>query len=150
MERTHNDTPPNPDRMPQAQRKHPPEWERDLNPDHMKGQNIGAASAARETGLRTAYDVKELHDRLQDRFRDDELERVPVLPPGQRLQQGATYTDLRQPGGRECTALGSESAGPENWYVPKDEVPYMIWNRLIGESKPGQAGYGTSTEAGGG
>jgi hypothetical protein len=30
------------------------------------------------------------------------------------------------------------AALPGNAYVPKDRVPYEIWNRLIGEEKPGQ------------
>jgi hypothetical protein len=32
------------------------------------------------------------------------------------------------------------SAGGDHAYVPKAQVPYEIWNRLIGEEKPGQTG----------
>jgi hypothetical protein len=121
--------------QPQAEHKHPPEWERDLNPDHMAGQNVGIRAGDRETGLRTAYDVKELHRSLSH-LNDDALKQIPVLPEGERLQQGATYLDLRHPGQGELTALGDMVAGPENAYVPKDRVPYSVWNVLRGVDDP--------------
>lgn len=76
--------------------KHPERWERDLNPDHMAGQNIGRDAAMAEHGLRTAYDVKELHRALAE-LPDDVLKQIPVLPTGARLQEGATYLDLADP-----------------------------------------------------
>jgi hypothetical protein len=39
---------------------------------------------------------------------------------------------------QEFTARGDDEATPEHAYVPKDRVPYEVWNRLIGEPKPGQ------------
>jgi len=44
---------------PQTEVKHPPEWERDLNPDHMAGQNIGA-EPDREVGFASAHDLRDL------------------------------------------------------------------------------------------
>lgn len=123
-------------RLPQTEHKHPEEWERDLNPDRMAGQNVGERAAERETELPTAYDVKEVHRTLHDAFRDDELRQIPVLPAGERLQQGATYLDLRDPSRDEFTATGRDAAGEENWYVPKDRVPYSLWNRLRGVEDP--------------
>ncbi len=120
---------------PQTERKHPDEWERDLNPDHMAGQNLGIQAGDRETGLRTAYDVKPLHRRLHE-WNDSDLKEIPVLPQGQRLQQGATYLDLNDPERREFTATGEMSAGPDNCYVPKSEVSYPLWNRLRGIEDP--------------
>ncbi|HEV2147743.1 MAG TPA: hypothetical protein VGR37_10105 [Longimicrobiaceae bacterium] len=116
---------------PQAETKHPPEWRQDLNPDHMAGQNVGAQSTDREQGLRTAYDVKPLH-RGMSGWEDDDLKRIPVLPQGQRLQQGATYLDLNDQGRGEFTAMGNMEAGSNNAYVPKDQVPFQLWNRLRG------------------
>lgn len=121
---------------PQTEKKHPDQWERDLNPDRMAGQNIGERSADREQGLPSAYDDKDVHRSLHDQFADDELKRIPVLPAGQRLQQGATYLDLRDPEREEFTATGEMSAGADNRYVPKDEVPYSLWNRLRGVDDP--------------
>jgi hypothetical protein len=118
------------DREPQREQKHPDEWERDLNPDYMEGQNIGAEDAERERNVRSAYDRKDVHRHLADAFTDDELKRIPVLPEGERLQQGATYLDLAGQRPHEFTALGDMSAGEGNRYVPKDEVPYPLWNRL--------------------
>jgi hypothetical protein len=128
-------------RLYQAEPKNPDQWDRDLNPNHMQGQNIGPDSDMQETGNRTAYDIKEIH-RALNLLSDDELKMIPVLPPGARLQQGATYIDL-QPDApdtppQEFKATGDIIADRENFFIPKDQVPYPLWNRLIGEPKPGQ------------
>ncbi len=120
---------------PQTEQKHPDEWQRDLNPDHMAGQNIGEVAADREQGLPTAYDLKSVHRSLQ-KFDDDDLKQIPVVPQGQRLQQGATYLDLNDPEREEFTATGDMQAGASNCYVPKSEVPYPVWNRLRGIEDP--------------
>ena len=57
---------------------------------------------------------------------------APVLPAGSRLEQNATYIDLRDPDRQEFTAMSGMEAGPDTWYVPKSEVPYELWNRLLG------------------
>jgi hypothetical protein len=119
---------------PQNQVKHPPEYERDLNPARLEGQNIGPNPGDREVGIRTAYDVKPLHRGLD--LGDDELKQIPVLPEGQRLQQGATYLDLRDPERGEFTATGDMSADAECAYVAKDQVPYPTWNKLRGIRDP--------------
>jgi hypothetical protein len=31
-------------------------------------------------------------------------------------------------------------AGPENWYVPKSEIDYQLWNLLIGVDNPERLG----------
>jgi hypothetical protein len=121
---------------PQTEVKHPAEWQADLNPHHMAGQNIGERAGEREQGLPTAFDVKEAHRALRRDFADDELRQIPILTEGQRLEQGATYLDIRDPGRREFTALGGMQAEPDGWYVPKDAVPYSIWNRLTGVRNP--------------
>lgn len=120
---------------PQTEQKHPDEWQRDLNPDHMAGQNIGMPAADREQGLATAHDLKDLHRSLQE-FDDEELKQIPVVPQGQRLQQRATYLDLNDLGREEFTATGEMRAGADHCYVPKSEVGYPIWNRLRGIEDP--------------
>ena len=102
-----------------------PYW-RDLHPD-----SESAGDMAREQALPTAYDVKEAHRRL-DGFADDDLKQIPVIPQGTRLEQGATYIDLQAPQPKEFTATGNMEAGPANLYVPKTQVSYPLWNRLIG------------------
>lgn len=118
-------------RTPTPGAQHPAEWREDLNPQAMAGQNEGIAGPHPESDAATAYEVKELHRRLRDAFSDDELKRIPVLPAGARLEQGATYLDLHRPGAHEFTARGDESAGPQNWYVLKSSVGYPVWNRLL-------------------
>jgi hypothetical protein len=70
----------------------------------------------------------------------DKLKQLPVLPPGSRLQQGATYIDLRAPKPTEFTARGDEEANPDHWYVPKSAVDYQLRNRLIGVRNPERLG----------
>jgi hypothetical protein len=129
----------NQDRTPlqQARQKHPDEWQRDLNPDHLAGQNIGQSSEAVTATDRTAWHLRKAGRDLRG-IDDEELKQVPVLASGERLQQGGTYIDLTEDRPQEFTARGDMAALPGNAYVPKDRVPYEIWNRLIGEEKPGQ------------
>jgi hypothetical protein len=124
-----------PARIMQPGEQHPEEWRGDLNPDALAGQNVGPSSAEDEKVARMAYDVKELHRRLRG-FTDDQLRQIPVLARGTRLEQGATYVDLNDPDAREFTATGEMEAGRDNWYVPKSEVDYQLWNRLTGVENP--------------
>jgi len=36
--------------------------------------------------------------------------------------------------------MGSMEAGSDNWYVPKTEVDYQLWNRLTGVQNPERLG----------
>ena len=123
-------------RLPQAGQGSRDEWDETLHPDRLAGQNAGPA-AEREVATRSAHDTKEVHRALSG-FTDDELRQIPILPAGARLQQGATYVDLAAARREEIRASGGLSAHPGHYWVPKDRVPYTIWNRLIGEPKPGQ------------
>jgi hypothetical protein len=123
--------PNRPEAKPQAEQKHPDEWNRDLNPDQLAGQNIGAATESRERALRTAYDVKPVHRALRE-LNDDELKQIPIVEAGKRLQQGATYLDLER---GAFTATGEMSVGAEQTVIPKDGVHYETWNRLVGNQK---------------
>jgi hypothetical protein len=107
------------------------QYQSDLNPHAMAGQNIGPAGAHPEKGTRTVYDVKELHARLSE-WSDGDLKQIPVLPEGSRLEQNATYIDLMAATAHEFTATGSMEASAGHRYVPKSEVPYELWNRLLG------------------
>lgn len=110
--------------------QHPKEYRDDLNPNPLAGQNTMAADQ-KEKNAPTAYDVKEIHQQFQG-FTDDDLKRIPVLPAGMRLQQGATYVDLQDEQLKEFSARGDMEAGEGNYYVPKSEVDYQLWNRLTG------------------
>jgi len=52
-------------------------------------------------------------------FQDDELERIPILPSGSRLESNATYVNLRVAPAQEFTAEGNEDVGEIDWIVPK-------------------------------
>ena len=111
----------------------PEEYRDDLYPDALAGENHGP-EGDRSVSPLNAGDIKEAHSRLRD-LTKDELRRIPVLRPGERLDQGATYIDLAADC-REFTATGNMLAEPENWYVRKDTVGYLLWNKLIGVENP--------------
>jgi hypothetical protein len=129
----------NQDRAPkqQARQKHPDEWQQDLNPNHLAGQNIGGPSDLHGEPERTAFHLRKRGHDLRG-LDDNDLKQVPLLPDGARLQQGATYVDLADPNPREFTATGNMTTRPGEAVAPKDGVPYEVWNRLLGEPKPGQ------------
>ncbi|HEY9770178.1 MAG TPA: hypothetical protein V6C71_17090 [Coleofasciculaceae cyanobacterium] len=108
----------------------PDQWQKDLNPDPMAGQNHGVETTQEDVYDLTAYDLEELHDRLAD-FTKDELKKIPVLKVGTRLQQGATYINLNDPLREEFTGMGDMSAENNNLIIPKNKVGYELWNRLI-------------------
>jgi len=121
--------------------KHPAEAQQDLNPDASKGQNyglLGPHPEKRDDRL-TAFNRKEAHRRLQD-LTDDLLKQIPILPTGSRLEQGACYIDLTAPELEEFKATGDLEVGEDNLYVPKSEVDYHLWNRLIGVTDPVRTG----------
>jgi hypothetical protein len=126
-------------RVMQPGEQHPDEWRGDLNPNRLAGQNVGPAGSEREKTARSAYDVKDLHNRLHG-FPDDLLKQIPILAPGTRLQQGATYVDLNDPNAQEFTAAGFMEANPDQYLVPKDEVDYQLWNRLLDIRTPERVG----------
>jgi hypothetical protein len=120
--------------------QHPQPYQQDLNPDASKGMNWGLAGPHPEKdNPRTAKDVKELHDLFSD-YNDEELQRIPVLPVGARLESNATYINLRVADAREFTAEGSEEVGEADLIVPKAEVDYELWNKLIGVTHPTTTG----------
>ena len=107
------------------------QWQEDLNPNPMAGQNDGVETNQEGRYDLTAYDIEELHDRLND-FTEDELKQIPILKPGTRLQQGATYIHLNDPQRQEFTGMGDMSVEENNLIVPKSRVGYQLWNRLLG------------------
>jgi hypothetical protein len=118
---------------------HPDQYAQDLNPDEGAGQNHDNMAIGADADVRNAYEIKGIHRQFHG-FTDDELKRIPVVPRGERLAQGAVYVDLNDPQLREITATGDMSAGEYQWYVPKREVDYQLWNRLIGITNPERLG----------
>lgn len=106
------------------------EYERDLNPNALAGENYGLDADNVEAPPLLLSDIKEAHERLP-RFSADELRRIPVLRPGSRLEQGCTYVDLAGDR-RPFTATGDMTARPGSWLVRKQKIEYTLWNRLLG------------------
>jgi hypothetical protein len=110
------------------------------------GENAGTGGPHAEKASRTAYDIKDAHDSF-NRLPDDQLKLIPILPEGAQLEQGATYFDARRPEQGEFRARADTFAGSDNWYVPKSEVPYQLWNTITGVENPerrGQANEGST------
>lgn len=117
----------------------PDEFQQDLNPDPMAGQNHGLEGSHPEKDAPNASEIKELHSLLEG-YTNSDLKQIPVLPQGSRLEQGAKYIDLNDPERKEFTAMGNMEAGRDNYYVPKTEVDYQLWNRLTGVQNPERLG----------
>ncbi len=109
--------------------QHPEEYQKDLNPEFLAGQNYGMDGEQYEGGVPAAYDFKDAEELLPD-WTGAELRQLVIVPEGSRLQQGATYFDLRHPEQGEFKARGDMVAGPGSRLVPKDRVGYDLWNRL--------------------
>ena len=112
-------------------------------------EDNGTATVERGVQLATAYDVKEIHRSLAG-FTDDDLKQIPIIPAGTHLEQGATYIDLAEDQPSEVKVNAGVIARDGHYYVPKSRVPYTIWNRLIGEAKPGQERSGVEDRPAGG
>ncbi|MEP0920785.1 hypothetical protein [Leptolyngbya sp. ST-U4] len=134
--------------MPEMQKQGKPtdakqdEFDQDLHPHTMAGQNQGLRATGSQSGeFPTAYDIKDLHNVLTS-FTDEELKQISVVPHGMRLEQGATYVDLLDPDREEFTAMGHMEAIEGSWYCLKNEVHYELWNRLTQVQNPQQTGTG--------
>jgi len=127
------------ERIRQERERESESFNRDLNPNSVAGQNHGLETQQPSKDAPSAFDMKHLHERL-DAFTSEELRRIQVLPSGTRLEQGATYIDLNRLDEGEFKARGDMEADPDGLYVPKSEVDYQLWNRLIGVKNPERTG----------
>jgi hypothetical protein len=111
------------------------QWQQDLNPDPVAGQNHGPQADEPGRFERTAYDIKELHERMTG-FSSDDLRQIPVLHPNARLEQGSVYINLNDSERKEFTGMGNMTVREQDYIVPKDHVAYPLWNHLIGVENP--------------
>jgi hypothetical protein len=111
------------------------EFAHDLTANEFAGENRGVRAPSILEYPRTAMDVKELHTRLAD-LTDDELKNILIVPDGMRLQQGATYIDLRHLEQGEFVATAEMVANNDHYYVPKKDIDYVLWNRLNQVTEP--------------
>jgi hypothetical protein len=66
----------------------------------------------------------------------DELERLTVLRPGARLEQGSVYVDLSDLEAGPFVALGSEEVSEGDRILSKRDTDYEMWNRIAGDREP--------------
>ena len=66
----------------------------------------------------------------------DEIDRIPVLAAGARLDQGSVYLDLDDLDAGPFVALGSEAVTEGDRFVSKRDTDYEMWNRLAGDREP--------------
>ena len=111
------------------------DFEHDLEANDFAGGNYGLRGPTIMDYGRSANDIKELHTRLAD-LTDDELKNIVIVSEGSHLEQGATYIDLRHLEQGEFVAEASMVAGPDNLYVPKRGIGYVLWNRLNQVTNP--------------
>jgi hypothetical protein len=104
------------------------DFAQDLNPLDQAGENHGE-NLTLLPGARSADELKQMHTILAD-LTDDELKSITVLPAGTHLEQGAKYIDLAHLEQGEFAATSDMVAEVDNYYVPKKETDYLLWNRL--------------------
>jgi hypothetical protein len=96
------------------------------------GQQKGASS---RHAHQTADDKKELHE-LFPELSGEELKQIPILSSGTHLEAEAKYLRVSNGGRTEVQAKGDEEVGSGDLYIAKKDVPYELWNRLIGIDDP--------------
>jgi hypothetical protein len=109
--------------------------DRNPKPDRLAGENTVGAPTGSDRYTRTAADIKALTEKLTD-FTSEELAEIPIVSVGTKLKQGAIYLDLRSPAPVTFTATGEKIAQDVNYFTPKADVPYEIWNRLVEKLEP--------------
>ncbi len=80
--------------------------------------NHGMLGPHPERGGRALYGYKDVQRQLQG-LTDDEMKRIPVLPEGSKLEQGATYLDLRDENAQAVRATGGMTAGHDSLIILK-------------------------------
>ena len=64
-------------------------------------------------------------------FTRDELSQIPIAPAGTALKRGAVYLDLRIAVPVPFAATADIKATEMNYYAPKADIPYQLWDRLV-------------------
>lgn len=126
----------------ETEEKQPEEYREDLNPNATAGQNIGlyGEHPEKEVG-QSAYDRKEAH-RMLPHLSADDLRELRILPAGTRLLEGAKYVDLKNLERGEVEGDATLTADDDHWFVPKKDVDYELWNRLLGLTDVRRTGTG--------
>ncbi len=115
----------------QPKDREPDSFDEVLHPHRNAGINHEERGANPERDAPNAEILTQVHNIVPE-LTNDELRRIVVLQPGDRLEQGATYIDLRSPNRIEFTADAGMTATRDNLFVPKSVTEYELWNKLRG------------------
>ena len=129
-----------------AEHKQPEPYQRGVNPEAGAGQeDFGTAAPRREKDdcARPTTSRRRIASSWTGATTSSRWCRC--CPRGRRLEQGATYVDLREPARREFTATGEMQVPSDGLYVPKSEVDDHTWNRLLGKRIPERMGHAVRT-----
>ncbi|MGF1459752.1 MAG: hypothetical protein ACFBSG_12080 [Leptolyngbyaceae cyanobacterium] len=110
------------------------QYDQDLNPNPTAGFNVGQEGEKPGRFERTAADIEQLRSQLTG-WSEADLQRIPVLKSGARLEQGATYVNLQDATRQAYTGMANDSVAADDYIVPKAEVAYDLWNRLVDTSE---------------
>lgn len=127
------------DHHTQPKDRQPDSFDADLHPNSNAGINDAQLGANPEQDAQPATDVTALRAALPG-FDEAELKRISVLRPGDTLEQGATYLDLRDMQRGEWTAERPADVGPDDLFIAKQVTDYQLWNRLRGVDDPRRTG----------
>ncbi|MBJ7600555.1 MAG: hypothetical protein JF888_01025 [Candidatus Dormibacteraeota bacterium] len=98
-------------------------------------EDLNKAAAAPEAGdveaTVSATELKDAHE-LFPQLDSAELEQLPILKPGTRLEQGAVYLDLSKLARGPFKAIGGQEAPEGHLYVSKRDLDHEMWKRLTG------------------
>lgn len=57
--------------------------------------------------------------------------RLPIVPPGEALEPGGIYLDLKNPALGPFRSLEGQMAGEGNAYISQGDLPPDFWNQLV-------------------
>lgn len=93
---------------------------------------LGEPGGFKEQTLPAAAD-KTVVDELP-KLNGEELDRLSLIAPGSRLEQGSIYLDLNHLNNGPFKALGGHVVSDGDRYVAKHDTDYLLWNRLVGRN----------------
>jgi hypothetical protein len=88
----------------------------------------------RNDEISSARTDKFIHERWPE-LNDDDLAHLPVLRIGTALEQGSVYFDLSDPQRGPFKAIGGEMSEEGSRIIAKNQVDYVLWNRLVKEDR---------------
>jgi hypothetical protein len=106
-------------------------------PDDEYSADLGHGRERVDAGDTTAVTRPLAHHEapdVRDRLGKD-ADRITVLQPGTRLQQGSTYLNLEDLAGGPFAALAGQVVGDGELIAAKSDIDHETWNVLTGQDR---------------